>query len=115
MSVDKGGGGGASTSTQTSNTTVNVSTNVTGPPINIAVGSDFLKPVAESFLPIADSVKQGIASISSQAQSIAEFTNKSNQALTVRQNELDKLIKIAVGLALAGLGYSFIQRQRRAT
>ena len=59
MAVDKGG---TSTSNVTNKpqTNVSVTTNVTGPPINIAVGSEFLKPVAETFMPIASGVQQGI-------------------------------------------------------
>ena len=123
MSVDKGGGGGASTSTN--NTTVNVSTNVVGPPINIAVGSEFLKPISDAFAPISSGVAKGLQTLSdqsqnlsNQAQSVVDFTKQSNAQLTGRQNDLEHSIQLLMkGLLIAGvvvLGLKFIPLQRRA-
>ena len=112
MSSERGGGGGSSTSSNSTN--VSVTTNVVGPPININVGGDFLKPVAETFAPVADSVQRGIQTISNQAASIAEFTQKSNQQLTTRQDDLERLIKLALAVTLAGVGFQFIRAQGRA-
>ncbi len=105
MSSERGGGGGSSTTS--TNTNVSVTTNVTGPPINIAVGSDFLKPVADTFQPVAAGIKQSL-------DSTAAYVKESNDRLTMRQDELEKLLKLAVVLTLAGVGYQFIQTQRRA-
>lgn len=109
MSVEKGG---TSSATTNNKTTVNVSTNVTGPPINIAVGSEFLKPVAESFMPIAAGVERGIKTLSNQAQSIADFAQRSNETVTMRQDELEQLIKLVAMLTVAGIGYQLVAARR---
>lgn len=109
MSVEKGG---SASSTSSNKTTVNVSTNVTGPPINIAVGSEFLKPVGEAFLPIASGVERGIQTLSNQAQNIAEFAQKSNEMVTMRQGELEQLIKLVAMLTVAGIVYQLVAARR---
>lgn len=107
---------------------IKVITNVSGAPINIAVGADFLKPVAETFRPITEGVQKGIEtlseqaqSISSQSQSVIDFTKqtgreleKSNAALSMRQNDLETLIKLMLAVTLAGLGYQFLRSSGRA-
>ena len=109
-----GGNEAPVTTTTTTKNETNVITNVSGPPINIAIGSDFLKPVAETFLPITASVEQGIKTLSNQAQSIAEFTDRSNAALTDRQEDLETLIKLMLAVTLAGLGFIFLRSSGRA-
>lgn len=109
------------TTTTTTDTTVNVSTTLTGPPINIAVGSDFLKPVAEAILPVAHGIEGGIqtlsnqaASIANQAESISKFTHDATAQLNARQGDLETLVKLMLGITVAGLGLVFLQSQRRA-
>ena len=109
MSVEKGGSASTSTTNQTN---VSVTTNVTGPPINIAVGSDFLQPVAQTFAPIAESVERGLQTVSNQAQSIAEFTRQSNELVTMRQDDLEQLIKLVMALTVAGIGYQLVAARR---
>jgi methyl-accepting chemotaxis protein len=117
--------GGHSPPAQTVNTTTvhktDVITNVTGAPISISIGSDFLKPLAQAFTPISEGVQQGIQtlsdqaqSISNQSQSIAEFTKKSNAQLNARQADVEKLVKLMLAVTLAGLGYQFIRSSGRA-
>lgn len=100
------------TTTTTTQNDIQVITNVAGAPVNIAIGADFLKPVAEAFLPISQGVEKGIETLSNQAQSIADFTQKSNAALTSRQADLETLIKIMLAVTVAAFGYQFIRTQR---
>jgi hypothetical protein len=100
------------TTKTTTKNNIEVITNVSGAPINIAIGADFLKPVAETFLPITEGVQQGIKTLSNQAQSIAEFTERSNLALSSRQADLEKLIKIMLAVTVAAFGFQFIRTQR---
>lgn len=109
MSVEKGG---TAQNTTTTKTNVSVTTNVTGPPINISVGSEFLKPVGEAFLPIAAGVERGIQTLSNQAQNIAEFAQRSNETVTMRQEELEQLIKLVAMLTVAGIGYQLVAARR---
>ena len=80
--MGKGGGGSSTTNTTTQNDTqVSVTSNVSGGPISIAVGADFLKPVAEAFLPISRGVEGGIQTLSNQAAGITNVTIRVKDSL----------------------------------
>lgn len=105
-----GDAGPVQTTTTSSEVTVNTHTNVTGGPVNVTFGSDFLKPLAQTFLPIANSVETGLkatsnqaATIAQQVQQITDFSRKSQTQIVAQQQDLATLVKILGGVAVAGV------------
>lgn len=90
-------GGGGTTTTTSNATTVNVTTNVSGPPITVSVGADLFKPLQDTFGPVAESVQASLVQI---RQASDELINR--QATVERKAAADQnLIKLAlVGLAV---------------
>lgn len=116
MAVDKGST--TTTGPTTNKTNVAVTTNVTGPPINIAVGSEFLQPVATAFAPVARGIEAGLQNVSEQTQSLAnqaasivDFTQRSSSALSTRQDDLEQMLKVLVIVLVGGFGFQFILRK----
>jgi len=114
--ADKGGGGSTTTSTQK----VNVTTNVTGPPINIAVGSDFLAPVAKAFEPVSQGISKGLDVISGQTQNLAnqtqsvlDFTQRSAGELNQRQDKTENMIQMLVLVLIGAAGIQLLVFSRK--
>jgi hypothetical protein len=111
------GGDSPQTVTQTQTgapVTVNNSTTVQTGATTVSIGGDFLKPLGQAFsntfVPIAESVEQGIktssnqaASIAQQAQQIADFSKKSQSLVVQQQADLGLIVKILAALSAAGL------------
>lgn len=104
--ADRGGGGATTTSTQTStqNTVVNVSTNVTAPPITIS--GDILKPLGDVFGPltqgIADQLRAG-AQLNADLRRTANFSPVNALAAGAGGISIPQLAVLLAGIAAVGL------------
>lgn len=102
-----GGGGGGSTSTRTTeqNTSVTVTNNISGPPINVNVGSEVLSPIANTFAPVASGLQNSLQALTAGFQD-AEVRRQREQGQTAEliamNAQQQKLVLYAV-LGLAGL------------
>lgn len=116
--------GPAQTTTQKSEVVVNTNTSVQGGPVNVTIGSDFLKPLgaafSNTFIPIANSVEEGIktssnqaAALANQAKQIADFSQRSQTMIVKSQEDLALLVKI-LAVAAAGGVIFFAYRSGRA-
>lgn len=106
------GGGGGTPSVQQSKTDTNVTVtnNITGPPINVNVGSEVLSPIANTFQPLAAGLQNSLQSLSVGFQD-AETRRAQQETKTadlVQQNAKTQQLMI---FGLIGLGAVLVLRR----
>lgn len=106
-----GGGGGTPPVTQTKqDTAVTVTNNITGPPINVNVGSEVLNPIAQTFQPLAAGLQNSLQSLSVGFQD-AETRRSQQENKTAELVQLNAKTQQLMIFGLIGLGAVLVLRR----